>query len=187
MDLYFKTREEWREWLKKNHSTAENVWIRYYKKSSGKPRIPYDDAVEEALCFGWIDGKIKRVNDEYYLQYFTPRRHGSRWSKYNVERVEKLINEGRMEAPGLESFREAIERPDLIYENRKSGEPEIPEDLKIGLQRYQNAWENFMLFPPSSRRMYCEWLRSAKRPETRENRIKRIVDFALKNIKQSML
>ena len=74
MELYVKTREEWRKWLEENHSSVQGIWLIYYKKPSGKPRIPYNEAVEEALCFGWIDGKIKRVNEDYYVQWFTPRR-----------------------------------------------------------------------------------------------------------------
>ena len=95
MELYLKTREEWRKWLEENHSKAEEIWLIYYKKPSGKSRIPYTDAVEEALCFGWIDGKIKRINDDYYIQRFTPRRPGSKWSKLNMERVQKLIKKAR--------------------------------------------------------------------------------------------
>ena len=96
MELYVKTRAEWRKWLEENHSSVQGIWLIYYKKISGRPRIPYSDAVEEALCFGWIDGKIKRVNDDYYIQWFTPRRPGSRWSKLNMGKVEKLIREDRM-------------------------------------------------------------------------------------------
>jgi len=187
MELYFKTRQEWRQWLKINHSTSEGVWLIYYKKSSGKPRIPYNDAVEEALCFGWIDGKIRRINEDYYIQRYTPRRTGSRWSKYNVDRIEKLIKEGRMEPAGLMAFKEALERPELIYSNRADGDPEMPEDLMNALKENIKAYDNFCRFPPSSRRMYIEWLKYAKRAETRSGRIKKIVGFAEKNIKPGML
>ncbi len=87
MEIYLRTREEWRKWLEKNHDNCTEIWLRYYKKPSGMLRIPYSDAVEEALCFGWIDGKIKRINEDYYIQRFTPRRPGSRWPKYNIERM----------------------------------------------------------------------------------------------------
>jgi len=187
MEFYAKTREEWRRWLEKYHSTSEGVWLIYFKKSSGKPRIPYNDAVEEALCFGWIDGKIKKINEEYYVQLFTPRRRGSRWSKYNIDRVEKMIKEGKMEQAGLLAFREAIEKPELIYENRETGEPDMPEDLSDALSRNNKAYENFRNFPPSARRMYILWLKNAKRAETRAIRINKIVEFAEKNVRPGML
>lgn len=187
MELYFKTRKEWRQWLEKNHSTTDGVWLIYYKKPSGKPRIPYNDAVEEALCFGWIDGKIKRINKDYFIQRFTPRRPGSRWSKYNVDRIEKLIKEGRMEPAGLKAFKEALERPDLIYYNRAYGNPGIPEDLMDALGGNKKACDNFMNFPQSSRRIYIEWLKSAKKADTRSNRIEKIVGLAEKNIKPGMI
>ncbi len=186
MELYLTTREEWREWLRLNHSTEEEVWLIYYKKGSGRKRIPYDDAVEEALCFGWIDGKIKRINDDYFIQRFTPRRKGSRWSKYNIERVEKMLKEGRMEPAGLFAFREVMENPALIYENRSDSDPEIPGDLMSGLSLNEEALTNFSNFSPSSRRMYIQWLNSARRDETRIRRIGKIVDLAQKNIRPGM-
>jgi uncharacterized protein YdeI (YjbR/CyaY-like superfamily) len=187
MELYVKNRREWQRWLEMNHSTAEDVWLIYYKKPSGKPRIPYADAVEVALCFGWIDGKIKRINDDYYIQRFTPRRPGSRWSKYNVERIQKLIKEGRMEPEGLNAFKEALERPDLIYDNRRDGDPDIPDDLLDALVKNKIAYPNFMNFPQSSRRIYVDWLNSAKKAETRPGRINKIVEFSEKNIKPGMM
>lgn len=186
MELYFKTREEWHKWLEENYTSSEEVWLIYYKKPSGKPRIPYADAVEEALCFGWIDGKIKRINEEYYIQRFTPRRKGSRWSKYNIERVLRLINEGKMQTAGLLAFKEALEKPELIYENRADGNPEIPVDLGDALSKNKKANENFLHFTQSTRRMYLDWLKSAKREETRSRRIMKIVELSEKNIRPGM-
>ena len=109
MELYVTTRAEWRDWLEENHSTIKEIWLVYYKKPSGKPRIPYVEAVEEALCFGWIDGKIRKINEDYYVQRFTPRRPGSRWSKYNIERVERLIKSGQMKPEGLKAYENALD------------------------------------------------------------------------------
>jgi uncharacterized protein YdeI (YjbR/CyaY-like superfamily) len=187
MELYFKTGKEWHEWLEKNHSISKGIWLRYYKKPSGKPRIPYVDAVEEALCFGWIDGKIKRINEDYYIQYFTPRRRGSRWSKYNIDRVEKLIQDGRMKAAGLDAFRQVLEKPELVYDNRSDGDPELPGDLGASLEKNKKAFENFLNFSPSSRRIYIEWLKSAKKSETRERRIVKIVELSERNIKPGII
>jgi uncharacterized protein YdeI (YjbR/CyaY-like superfamily) len=187
MELYVKNRREWRLWLQKNHSSSEGVWLIYYKKSSGKPRIPYNDAVEEALCFGWIDSKIKRINEEYFIQLFTPRKHGSRWSKSNIDRVKKLINKGKMEPSGLSMFNETLEKPELILENRTSEIPDMPQDLSDALISNKIANDNFMNFSQSARRLYILWLNNARRAETRASRIVKIVEFAEKNIRPGML
>lgn len=100
--LYIKTREEWRAWLEENHSEEKEIWLLYYKKHTGQPRIPYDDAVEEALCYGWIDSIVKRIDDETFMQKFTPRKVKSNWSDLNKKRVKELIEQGLMEKPGLE-------------------------------------------------------------------------------------
>jgi uncharacterized protein YdeI (YjbR/CyaY-like superfamily) len=187
MELYVTKREEWRKWLEENHHTAQEVWLRYYKKPSGKPRILYIDAVEEALCFGWIDGKIKRINEEYFIQRFTPRRPESRWSKYNIERIQRLIKENKMTPAGLRAYREAQKKPELIYDDRRDGKPEMPEDLKNELSKNKTAFSNFMNFSQSYRRIYIEWLNSSKKPETRLRRINKIIGFAGNNIKPGML
>ena len=187
MELYFTDRKEWRNWLKQNHSVIDEVWLIYYKKISGKPRIPYNDAVEEALCFGWIDGKIRRVNEDYFIQRFTPRRPGSRWSKYNVERVHRLMKENRMKPAGLEAFNKALEKPGLIYENRSDGEPVMPDDLMTAFNDHSLAKSNFMNFSASIRRLYIEWLNSARRHETRQRRIEKIIGQAEKNIRPGMM
>ncbi len=186
MELYFKDRKEWRRWLEKNHSSSDGLWLIYYKKASGKPRVEYDAAVEEALCFGWIDSKLKRVNDEYYIQYFTPRRKGSLWSKYNMERVKKLIGEGLMKPQGLAEYQKALDNPKLIYDNKEDPDPEIPDDLQKALTLNPEAHTNFLNFSLSTRRIYLFWLKSAKREETRLNRIKKIVQFSEMNRKPSM-
>jgi len=187
MELYVKTREEWRKWLEENHSTTDEVWLIYYKKPSGKPRIPYLDAVEEALCFGWIDGKIKRINEDYFIQRFTPRRPGSRWSKYNMERVQKLVKEGQMKPAGLEAFKKALEKPELIYDNKSDGDPVIPDDLMNAFSNNSLAYNNFLKFSLSSRRIYIDWLNSAKKAETRPKRIEKIVGMAEKNMRPGMM
>ena len=187
MELYVKNRVEWREWLEDNHSMAKGIWLIYYKKPSGKPRIPYDEAVEEALCYGWIDGKIKRVNDDYYIQWFTPRRPGSRWSKLNMNRAQKLINEGRMRPAGLAEFEETIRKPELIYDIKSETILPVPDDLIEALKNNIVAYNNFKNFTPASRKLYLLWLTSAKRAETRQSRIKIIVERSEKNIRSGMM
>ena len=180
-EKYFRNRHEWRKWLEENGSSSDGIWMILYKKHTGRECIPYVEAVEEALCFGWIDGKIKRINDEYYIQSYTPRRQRSRWSKYNVERVEKLIKEGRMTPPGIDAYKKIFENPHLIYDNRASGDPAIPDDLLLALRNNRAAFENFARFSPSARRIYIEWLNSSKKPETRLRRISKIVEAASRN------
>jgi uncharacterized protein YdeI (YjbR/CyaY-like superfamily) len=187
MELYVKNRDEWRTWLDEHHSTVQGIWLIYYKKPSGKPRIPYNDAVEEALCFGWIDGKIKRVNDDYYIQWFTPRRPGSRWSKLNMNRAQKLIMEGRMKPAGLSKYEATIKKPQLIDDIKTNVTMDVPDDLMDALRINPLAQNNFLNFPPSSRKLYILWLNDAKRAETRQGRIQKIVDRSEKNIRAGMM
>ena len=176
--LYVTNRDEWRRWLEKNHRTEKEVWLIYYKKHTGKPRIPYEDAVEEAICFGWIDTTVRRIDDERYAQKYTPRKPRSKWNKRNIERAEKMIREGRMTDAGLKEFNEKTEYEEAIETL------EIPLDLKKALMASRKAWKNFQGFAPSYRRLYIYYLTSAKRAETRKNRIERIVKRAEENKKQ---
>jgi uncharacterized protein YdeI (YjbR/CyaY-like superfamily) len=187
MEIHFKDRKDWRSWLETNSRSSDGLWIKVYKKHTGTECIPYAEAVEEALCYGWIDGKIKRINDEYYIQWYTPRRPGSRWSKYNIDRVKKLIKEGRMTHDGMTAYEEVLKKPHLIYDNRVTGETQIPEDLMSELKRNKTAFDNFMKFPPSSRRMYIEWMKFAKRVITRQDRIKKIILFSEQNKRPGMM
>jgi len=187
MELYAKNREEWHKWLEEHHASVDGIWLVYYKKSSGKARIPYNDAVEEALCFGWIDSKIKSTNADYYVQWFTPRRPGSKWSELNLKRVEKLIKEGRMRHEGLLVYNNAAEKPKSNYNVRSEVNLNIPDDLMLALNSNPAAHNNFMNFPPGCRKLYVFWLNDAKRPETRQSRILKIVDNSAKNIKAGMM
>ena len=188
MESLFENREEWRGWLEENGSSADSVWIIMYKKHTGRKCILYGEALEEALCFGWIDGKIKRINDEYYIQLYTPRRLGSRWSKYNIDRVEKLKKEGKMTQAGLDAYNVIFKNPELAYDSRrKPGIPEIPEELLTALKSNKKAFDNFMNFPPSAKRMYIEWYKYAKQDKTRIARTARIIRFSEDNQRPGML
>lgn len=103
--LYVHNRKDWRAWLKKNHAKKKEIWLIYYRKASGRKRIPYDDAVEEALCFGWTDSTAKRIDGERFAQRFTPRRPGSQWSELNKKRARRLIKNGRMTRAGIAKFK----------------------------------------------------------------------------------
>jgi uncharacterized protein YdeI (YjbR/CyaY-like superfamily) len=186
-EIYFKNRKEWRKWLEGNHNSPEGIWMIMYKKHTGRECIPYAEAVEEALCFGWIDGKLKRINDEYYIQVYTPRRPGSRWSKYNIEKVKKLISEGKMTSSGLEAYNIIFKNPGLVYDNRALDDSEIPEDLLSALRANKTAFDNFMKFPPSARKLYILWSNDAKRDKTRIERIKKIVRLSEQNTRPGIL
>lgn len=187
MEIYFRSREEWHNWLNEYSSSVQGIWMINYKKHTGKECIPYNEAVEEALCFGWIDGKIKRINDEYFVRLYTPRRHGSRWSKYNVERAEKLIKDGRMTPAGFKAYNEISEKPHLTYDNSASGVPEIPEDLLSALKENKTAFHNFMHFSESARRIYIGWYNDAKRDKTRLVRRIKIIRFSEQNIRPGII
>ncbi len=185
--LYVKNRNEWRSWLEKNHNSENEIWLIYYKKNSGKPRIPYDDAVEEALCYGWIDSLVKSIDDEKYMQKYTPRKKNSVWSELNVKRCEKMIIDGHMTAAGLKLIEAAKESGNWqkAYEPKKSFE--MPDSLKIALKKDKTALKNFNEFAPSYKNNYIHWILSAKREETKVKRIQEVVKRSALNHKPGML
>jgi uncharacterized protein YdeI (YjbR/CyaY-like superfamily) len=166
-------RNEWRGWLEKNHDVVNEVWLIYYKKHTSKPRIPYDDAVKEALCFGWIDSIVKRVDDERYAQKFTPRKDGSRWSEAK-RRVKELMREGMMTEAGLAKVRAAKESGEW-FKSRLRKEFEVPPYMKKALTANKRALENFNKLAPSYKRNLVGWVSSAKREETRKRRLKEAI------------
>ena len=171
--VYVKDRGEWRAWLEKHGASSAEIWLVYYKKDSGKPRIPYEDAVEEALCFGWIDGKTAKIDEECFAQRFTPRRSGSRWSPINLKRARKLIKDGRMTAAGMEVF-----DPSRKTEAQPT---EFSADIEKRFRKAAGAWKNFQQFPPFYRRMTAGWVGSAKKEETRLKRLEKLIEFSGRN------
>lgn len=189
--LYVTARSEWREWLKKNHAKKKEIWLIYYKKHTGKPRIPYDDAVEEAICYGWIDSTVKRIDEEKYMQRYTPRRMDSIWSDTNIIRVKKMLDAGKLAEPGLKKIPDDVMKAAKSGKIRKTGRviPKFlptPPDLEEALAKNKKASGNWEKFAPSHRKMYIYWIEDAKRPETRERRIKRVVEMAEQNRKTMM-
>jgi uncharacterized protein YdeI (YjbR/CyaY-like superfamily) len=184
--LYVINRNEWRVWLEKNHKSKKEIWLIYYKKHTGKPRIPYDDAVEEALCFGWIDSTVRKVDEEKYAQKYTPRHSGSIWSQLNIKRAHKMIKEGKMTHVGLALFEEAGKKKSSRIRMMKK-KFTVPVDLKKALAKNKNAMNNFDKFAPSYKKMYILWIDDAKKQETRKRRIKRVIEWAAKNKKPGMM
>lgn len=177
-----KSRAEWRKWLEENHTRNEGVWLIMYKKGTGKPRVDYAEAVEEALCFGWIDSKGNKLDDERSMLWMAPRKSKTGWSKLNKERIEKLIKSGLMTSAGLAKINAA--KKDGTWNALDAIEAlEIPPDLAKAFSKNKTAREYFDAFPRSVKRGILEWIASAKKPETRANRIEETVTKAEKNIR----
>lgn len=178
--LYAINRQEWRTWLEKNYCTSLGIWLIYYKVKSGKPSIQYNEAVKEALCFGWIDSKVKSIDEERYQQIFTPRKLKSVWSKLNKQYIEELIEQGLMTKAGLEKI--ATAKQDGSWNKLDAIEALIiPADLKQALEANETANKYFEAFSNSSKKNILFWIESAKRPETRLKRIEKTVGSAVQN------
>lgn len=177
-----KSREEWRQWLHENHDKKQSVWLIYYKKKSNQPSVLYSEAVDEALCFGWIDSKAKPLNDERFMQFFSRRKENSVWSKVNKNKIDRLIKENLMTQAGFE----IIEKAKLNGSWTILDEAEaliIPADLDKELQKRPNANQYFAGLSRSDKRNILQWLVLAKRVETREKRISEIAELADNNQK----
>ena len=174
---------EWRRWLEVNHSQDEAIWVVIQKVKSPNLGIKYDEALDEALCFGWIDGKMRRLDEYEFIQWFSPRRRNSLWSRRNRDKVEGLIGEGRMTGAGLAEVEKAKMngRWEAAYSSKDT--PTMPDDLLEALKSNKVAHDNFSAFPNSARFMYIHWINDAKRDSTRTRRINRVVERAAENRK----
>ncbi len=186
LKLYISNRKEWRKWLKENHSIVKEVWLIYYKKHTGKPRIPYDDAVEEALCFGWIDSTVKRIDDEKYCQKFTPRKDKSNWSDHNKNRVAKMIKRGKMTTAGMDKIKAAKKNGEWNKKIVAEIKFEMPSELSHVLSANKKAKEFFNELSPSHKKQYIGWIASAKKVETREKRAEEAITLLKKKQKLGM-
>lgn len=180
--FYAKNRTEWRDWLTKNSNTTAAVWLIIYHKNSTIPSLTYDEAVEEALCFGWIDSKPNKRDTESYYLFFSKRKPKSNWSKANRERAERMIQSKQMTKWGLEMI-ELAKTTGTWLALKEVQDSILPEDLKRALETNLLASQNFEDFPPSSKRIILEWILNAKKEETRLKRINETVDLAAKGIK----
>jgi len=174
--LYVTSREEWRVWLTKHYRSETEVWLIFYKKHTGRPRISYDHAVEEALCFGWIDSIVKRIDDEKFAQKFTPRRDGSRWSALNKRRLHKLIREGRMTEAGLARVN-PVTLSEEPHATPSAAGMDIPRAVKQALMAHPKAWRNFRSLTPSRRRAYIRLIMDATNEETRARQVRQAISL----------
>jgi uncharacterized protein YdeI (YjbR/CyaY-like superfamily) len=178
MDLnYSKTSAEWREWLRKNYDRSAGVWLVFHKKESGLPSIDYEDAVNEALSFGWIDSIIKNIDEHQYARKFTPRKDNSKWSASNKVRIEKLINSGQMTEIGLAKIEAA--KKNGQWENTYQPRPQIemPSEFEDALGKNKQAKEFYDQLKPTFQKQFNLWIITAKRPETKDKRIKESIEL----------
>jgi uncharacterized protein YdeI (YjbR/CyaY-like superfamily) len=183
--MYFPDVEQWHNWLEQHHASEKEAWVIFYKVETNQPSIAYEAAVEEALCFGWIDSIIQKLDEQRYARKFTPRTNTAKWSVPNRRRVAKLLREGRMTPAGMAKIEDPSEfREDLVEEKRAA--LEIPSELERALQANPTARENFSNMAPSYRRNYIYWITSAKRPETVERRVREALEKLEQNLPLGM-
>jgi uncharacterized protein YdeI (YjbR/CyaY-like superfamily) len=166
-----RTLERWRAWLAKHHASESEVWLIFHKKHTGKPSVAYEDAVDEALCYGWIDSLIKRIDDDRYARKFTPRKSDSNWSSVNIRRYASLKTGNRLAAAGLERSPEG--RPVVDMPSVGS----VPTYIEKAIKKNARAWRFFESLAPSYRRMYVAWVDTAKRDVTKQSRLRQAVEM----------
>jgi uncharacterized protein YdeI (YjbR/CyaY-like superfamily) len=181
--LYFKNDIEWREWLHQNHDKYSSVSLIFYKVSSKEPSMRWEDAVKVALCYGWIDSTVKRIDDQRRKQHFTPRKHKSVWSKLNKTHIEQLLKDNLMHASGLKSIEIGKSNGSWDALNDVDNEV-IPPELQLAFSNNPIAYENYKNFATSYRKSYLYWLHSTKREATRQKRIALIIELCAANKKQ---
>ncbi len=181
--FYAANRKQWRSWLAKNHRSEPEIWLIYYKKNSDKPRIPYNDAVEEALCYGWIDSTLKPKDEYSYLQRFSPRRKNSKLSEMNKERVRRLIKAKKMTRFGLEKIQHHLEQKS--NGSKQSGALKkfsIPKDILDALKADPVIWKNFKRFPESYKHIRTGWIDGSRiRPDVFAQRLQYFLKMTAKN------
>ena len=168
---------EWRSWLEANHNINQEIWLVLQKGGKKDPQLTMTEAVDEALCFGWIDSRTKRLDDVRYMLRLTPRKVGAKWSNRNLQRAKDLIAEGRMTDAGKMKlpnyFLQSVASSDVSSED----DEDLPQELEISLKREANIWTAFIALKPGKRKEFIRWVSSAKRPETREKRILRTIEL----------
>jgi uncharacterized protein YdeI (YjbR/CyaY-like superfamily) len=182
--LHTRNRSAWRRWLEKHHDSSRGIWLEFYKKHTGKPSITYSEALEEALCFGWIDSIVKRIDDERYMQKFTPRTNPQKWSAINLRHMQRLISEGRMTEAGLRVLEVPLDQAETEIANEdahkkpvaKKQEP-VPDFIKSAIAGNPMAAEFWRKLAPGYRRRYLAWILHAKGETTRSRRLSEVVRY----------
>lgn len=183
---FFATADEFRKWLSVNHDKTEEILLKFYKKGSGKSSMTIQDAVLQALCFGWIDGKLNNTGPDSFVLRLTPRRKGSIWSEVNIRRVKELINQGLMQPAGLKAFEERDKEKARFYsyEQRTKG---FPKEFEAKFKKHKKAWGFFSAQPSGYQKTLAFWVTSAKREETQLKRLARLVEVSAKKERVDLL
>jgi len=181
-----RNRKEWRNWLEKNHSSIKEIWLIYYKKHTNEPTITYKESIEEAICFGWIDGIKKKIDSEKYTHRFTPRKKNSKWSPTNIEIAERMIKTGMMATVGFNVYRNRKEYEKEFLQIRSSIGDRLTPDIENFLKAQEKAWNNFINLTPSYRKQYILWINSAKKEETKQKRLSEAIKLLEQNRKLGM-
>jgi uncharacterized protein YdeI (YjbR/CyaY-like superfamily) len=182
----FASPGEFHKWLATNHKKKDEILIQFYKKGSGKASMGIEDAQIQALCFGWIDGILRNTGPETFVLRFTPRRKGSLWSEVNIKRVKDLIKKGLMQPAGLKAFKERDKEKIRFYsyEQRSKG---LSKDLEAEFKKRKSAWKFFSAQPPGYQRTITFWVMSAKREETKNKRLARLIEVSAQNQRVDLL
>ena len=179
--IFFASPQEFYDWLEEHHETETEVYVGYYKKPTGLPSLTWSEAVDQALCFGWIDGRVNRIDDERHMQRFTPRKPSSNWSKVNVEKVSRLKRAGLMRPAGMVAFDKRSDEKTGIYSFEREGAA-LPPEYENRLRANSAAAEYFNGRPPWYRRTATHWVVSAKREETRLRRLAQLIEDSAKGL-----
>ncbi len=181
--ISFASREEWSHWLEQNYNQSDGIWLRFFKKGSGVITVFYPEALDEALCYGWIDGQLQKYDEKSFLRKFTPRRARSPWSKINLNHIARLEKEGKMKPPGLKEVEaaKADGRWDRAYD--PASEMTLPEDFLKELTKNKTAFAFFEGLNKSNKYAIAWRLQTAKRPETREKRMKQLLEMLVRGEK----
>jgi uncharacterized protein YdeI (YjbR/CyaY-like superfamily) len=174
--IFFATPDEWRAWLAEHHAGASELWVGFHKKASGRPGITWPQAVDQALCFGWIDGVRRSVDESRYVIRFTPRRRNSIWSSVNVARVKQLTEAGLMQPAGVAAYQAGAQAKSGVYSYEQRKDAKLPEPLDRQFRRHRKAWKFFQGQPPGYQRTAVWWVISAKKEETRLRRLAKLIE-----------
>ena len=176
---FFKSPEEFRRWLEKNHASVDEILVGFHKKGSGKKSITYSEALDEALCFGWIDGVRRSFDETSYTIRFTPRKPRSIWSLVNVKHVERLTKDGRMHPAGVAAFERRAPQRTGVY-SFENAPRDLSREYEREFRRHKGAWEFFQTYPPYLKKQVSYWVMSAKKEETRSSRLRRLIESSAK-------
>jgi uncharacterized protein YdeI (YjbR/CyaY-like superfamily) len=181
-----QSQTDWRQWLEKNHQSRQSVWLVYHTKKSNIPSLSWGEAVDEALCFGWIDSTVKKINDISFMQFFSKRKPKSNWSKINKEKVQQLIDSKRMTKQGYESIEIAKQNGYWTILDEIE-EVMVPDDLEVAFKKHNGSKDYFLSLSKSTRKIILSWIILVRKQETRQKRIEEVVESAALNLKPKHL